>query len=107
MTTDVPGCIKDLCAVTAATEEFRGWQPFEVRIRCGTVSVGILIPSGSVSDGRSATCAVEGDVEILQKVLSGSTTLQSAHLSGAVHVSGNPQQLLQVSVLIDRLRATP
>jgi hypothetical protein len=107
MKTDVPDCIKELSAVIAATEECCPGQPFEVRIRYGTTPFGVSVPSGALTDGRGATCAIEGNSEIIEKVLRGESTLQSGHVAGAVHLSGNPEQLLRVSLLIDHLTHNP
>ena len=99
-----PEWTEHLRAVAAAALECQESAHFEVRLRAGSAVFGLSFPSGDVTDGNAATCSVEGPPGALQSVIKGERTLQSAHTSGAVHLSGNPDHLLRFSMLLDRCR---
>jgi hypothetical protein len=98
----VPEWIAYVQAAIAAASVRHDCPPFEVLIRAGENVFGVSIPSGGSTDGYAATCRIEGDPGLLERVMTGGTTLQSAHASGGIHLSGNPLHLLHFSVLLDR-----
>lgn len=98
----VPEWLEHVRAVIASASVGQDCPSFDVLIRSGVAVFGISIPSGASTEGHTATCRIEGDPGVLERVMTGRATLQSAHASGALQLSGNPQHLLQFSVLLDR-----
>lgn len=93
--------LQELSAVIAAAEEFRELPAFEVAFSSKGSTVGIDVSTGNITNGIAASCGVVGDEAIFEELVSGDTTLQKAYLSGAVQLSGEPENLLRLALVFD------
>jgi hypothetical protein len=78
-----------------------------IQFRPGEQSYGLRLEDGAlVSPGSSADAWISGPIEVLDGVFSGRTNAQEAYARGELSCGGNPEVLLQIAVIIERIGAT-
>lgn len=93
--------LTELSSIIAAAQEFRELPAFEVAFSCNGATVGVNVSTGSISNGSMASCAIVADEAVFEELVTGSTTLQRAYLSGAAQLSGEPEHLLRLALVFD------
>jgi hypothetical protein len=97
--------IVELASLAASSPQIPELAPLEVGFDVGGSKVGLDLLFGRITDGSAATCWVSGTNEDLSEVAAGTMTLQRAHLTGRVTLSGNPEGLLRLAFLLDAAHA--
>lgn len=97
--------IHELAALAASSPQIPELAPLEVGFDIDGKRVGLDLLHGRITDGTTAQCWVSGSERVLSDVASGAMTLQRAHLTGGVHLSGEPEGLLRLAFLLDAARA--
>lgn len=97
--------IKELSALAASSEELRESLAGEIGFEVSGNRIGLDLSSGRLTDGSIARAWVSGTQEAFSHIVSGSITLQRAHLMGRVKLSGDPEELFRFARLLDMLGA--
>lgn len=95
----------ELFAVVASATELRELAPVEIGIEVSGERFGLNLAAGRVTDGVAARSWVIGTGEVFSQLVSGAITLQRAHVTGRIKLSGSPEELLKVAFLFDMLDA--
>jgi hypothetical protein len=72
----------------------------EIRFRCGDTVQGVSLANGVLSSGEQARSEVAGDELVFNELASGQISLQAAFSSGRVHLSGDPEPLLRLAMVL-------
>jgi hypothetical protein len=72
----------------------------EVRFRCGDTAQSIRLADGQISAGDSASSEIVGDEEIFKDLAAGRISLQAAYSAGRVGLSGDPEPLLRLAMVL-------
>jgi hypothetical protein len=72
----------------------------EIRFRCGDLVKGISLANGQILSGESARSEVAGDESALNELATGRVSLQAAFSSGMVRLSGDPEPLLRLAMVL-------
>jgi hypothetical protein len=78
----------------------------EIRVRCGEVTGGIDLATGSLSTGVNASSEVRGDEAALMALVRGEVTLQAAFREGTINLTGEPEPFLRLAMILDTARQT-
>lgn len=97
--------IVELSALAASSPRIPELAPVEVGFEVSGKKMGLNLAQGRVTDGSGAQCWVVGSDEVLSTVARGEMTLQRAHNTGLVQLSGDPEGLLRLAFLLDSARA--
>ena len=93
--------IVELAALAASAPTVAELAPLEVAFEVSGKRSGIDLISGRITDGTAARCSLSGTNEAFQQLVNGSVTLQKAHLTGLLQLSGEPESLLRLAFLLD------
>jgi hypothetical protein len=93
--------IVDLASLAASAPQIPEMSPLEVGFDVNGKRFGLDLMYGRVTDGTRAQCWLSGSNESFQRLVEGSLTLQRAHLTGEVKLSGEPEGLLRLAFLFD------
>jgi hypothetical protein len=72
----------------------------EVRFRSGNIVHGIRLADGQISSGESAQSEIVGEDEIFKDLAAGKVSLQAAYSAGKVKLSGDPEPLLRLAMVL-------
>lgn len=97
--------IQELSALAASSPQIPELAPLEIGFDIGGKKTGINLLQGRVTDGAAAQCWVVGSEEVLANLVAGELTLQKAHITGQVQLSGEPEGLLRLAFLLDAAHA--
>lgn len=93
--------IVELAALAASAPTVAELAPLEVAFEVSGKRFGLDLISGRMTDGTGARCCLSGANETFEQMVNGSVTLQKAHLTGLVQLSGEPESLLRLAFLLD------
>lgn len=93
--------IRELAALAASSPQIPELVPLEVCFEVEGRRIGLDLLHGRITDGVSAQCWVSGSERVLSDLVRGAVTLQRAHLTGDVRLSGEPEGLLRLAFLLD------
>ena len=93
--------IVDLAALAASAPQIPEMSPLEVGFDVHGDRFGLDLMYGRITDGVSARCWLTGSDETFRKLVDGTLTLQRAHLTGEIVLSGEPEGLLRLAFLFD------
>lgn len=93
--------IVELAALAASAPTVAELAPLEVAFEVSGTRCGVDLISGRITDGAAARCTLAATTEVFQQLVKGSLTLQKAHLTGLVQLSGEPESLLRLAFLLD------
>ena len=97
--------IQELSALAAASPQIPELSPLEIGFDVGGKKMGINLLQGRVTDGAAAQSWVAGSDEVLAELVQGGLTLQKAHITGKIQLSGEPEGLLRLAFLLDAAHA--
>jgi hypothetical protein len=97
--------IQELSALAASSPQIPELSPLEIGFDVGGKKMGINLLQGRVTDGAAAQCWVAGSDEVLADLVRGGLTLQKAHNTGKIQLSGEPEGLLRLAFLLDAAHA--
>ena len=72
----------------------------EIRFRSGNIVHGIRLSDGQISSGDLAHSEIVGDAEIFNELATGRVSLQAAYSAGKVRLSGDPEPLLRLAMVL-------
>ncbi len=93
--------IVELASLAASAPQIPEMVPLEVGFDVSGKRFGLDLTHGRITDGTKARCCLSGTNESFQKLVSGALTLQRAHLTGEIALSGEPEGLLRLAFLFD------
>lgn len=97
--------LKDLAALAASSPQISELAPLEVGFEVDGRKMGLDLTQGRITDGSSAQCWIVASAEVFADLVCGAVTLQRAHVSGRVQLSGEPESLLRLAFLLDAAHA--
>lgn len=97
--------ITELASLAAASPQIPELVPLEVGFDAAGIKVGLDLLFGRITDGSSASCWISGSNEDFCDLVAGRLTLQKAHLTGRVKLTGEPEGLLRLAFLLDAAQA--
>lgn len=97
--------IVELAALAASSPRIPELVPLEVGFEVGGTKLGLDLLFGRITDGSTAVCWISGASEDFSDLVAGRVTLQRAHLTGRVTLSGEPEGLLRLAFLLDAAHA--
>jgi hypothetical protein len=97
--------IQELSALAASSPQIPELAPLEIGFDVGGKKMGVNLLQGRITDGTAARCWVVGSSEVLSDIVTGGLTLQKAHVTGQVQLSGEPEGLLRLAFLLDAAHA--
>jgi hypothetical protein len=71
-----------------------------VRLRCGEFARSIRLADGQILAGDSACSEILGDEDIFKDLAAGRISLQAAFSAGRVSLSGDPEPLLRLAMVL-------
>ena len=95
----------ELASLAASSPQIPELVPLEVGFEVGGKKMGLDLLLGRITDGSSATCWLSGSHDDFVALVDGTLTLQRAHLTGRVQLSGEPEGLLRLAFLLDAVHA--
>jgi len=97
--------IVELASLAAASPQIPELVPLEVGFDVGGTRLGLDLLFGRITDGADASCLIAGTSQDFSDLVAGKVTLQKAHLTGRVTLSGAPEGLLRLAFLLDAAHA--
>lgn len=97
--------IVELASLAAASPQIPELVPLEVGFKVDNRTFGLDLLFGRVTDGSSARSWLTARDEDFASLVFGDLTLQRAHLTGIVKLSGEPEGLLRLAFLLDAAHA--
>jgi hypothetical protein len=97
--------IVELASLAAASPQIPELVPLEVGFDVGGAKLGLDLLFGRITDGSAAACWISGTSDDFSDLVEGKVTLQRAHLTGRVRLSGEPEGLLRLAFLLDAAQA--
>jgi hypothetical protein len=97
--------IVELASLAAASPQIPELVPLEVGFDVSGAKLGLDLLFGRITDGSAASCWVSGASEDFSDLVAGKVTLQIAHITGRVRLSGEPEGLLRLAFLLDASQA--
>ena len=97
--------IVELASLAASSPQIPELVPLEVGFNVSGARVGLDLLFGRITDASAASCWISGTSEVLSDFVAGKMTLQRAHLTGRVSLSGEPEGLLRLAFLLDAAQA--
>jgi hypothetical protein len=95
----------ELAALAAASPQIPELVPLEVGFDVNGVKLGLDLLFGRITDGTAASCWISGTSDDFSDLVDGKVSLQRAHLTGRVKLSGEPEGLLRLAFLLDASQA--
>jgi hypothetical protein len=95
----------ELAALAASSPQIPELVPLEVGFEVAGRKMGLDLLMGRITDGSSATCWLSGTHDDFAALVDGTLTMQRAHLTGRVKLSGEPEGLLRLAFLLDAAQA--
>jgi hypothetical protein len=84
--------LKDLAALAASSPQISELAPLEVGFEVDGRKMGLDLTQGRITDGSSAQCLIVASADVFADLVCGAVTLQRAHVSGRVQLSGEPEK---------------
>ena len=97
--------IVELASLAASSPQIPELVPLEVGFDVSGAKVGLDLLFGRITDGSAASSWISGTSEAFSDLVAGKMTLQRAHLTGRVTLSGEPEGLLRLAFLLDAAHA--
>jgi hypothetical protein len=97
--------IVELASLAASSPQIPELVPLEVGFDVSGAKVGLDLLFGRITDGSAASCWISGTSEVLSDLVAGNVSLQKAHLTGRVTLTGEPEGLLRLAFLLDAAQA--
>jgi hypothetical protein len=72
----------------------------EVALRSEDALFGINIATGEVTSGEQAVSQIRGSEATFKSLVKGELTLQAAYTAGSIELSGDPEALLRLSIVL-------
>jgi hypothetical protein len=94
-----------LAALAASSPQIPELVPLQVGFEVGGKRLGLDLTYGRITDGASAQCLLAGSSDTFDELVEGTLTLQRAHVTGRVKLSGEPEGLLRLAFLLDAASA--
>lgn len=95
----------ELAALAASSPQIPELVPLEVGFEVDGAKKGLDLLMGRITDGSSATCWLSGTPDDFAALVDGTLTLQRAHTTGRIQLSGEPEGLLRLAFLLDAANA--
>ncbi len=74
----------------------------EIKFRVGVQEVGLNLTTGEITDGSNACAELACSDEMLERIVRGIDTLQSAFRQGKILLTGDPEPFLRLAIVLDR-----
>ena len=95
----------ELAALAASSPQIPELAPLEIGFEADGRKMGLDLLLGRITEGSSARSWVSGTSDDFAALVEGTLTLQRAHLTGRVQLSGEPEGLLRLAFLLDAASA--
>jgi hypothetical protein len=95
----------ELAALAASSPQIPELVPLEVGFEVSGNKMGLDLLMGRVTDGSSATSWLSGTRDDFAALVAGTLTMQRAHVTGRIQLSGDPEGLLRLAFLLDAAQA--
>ena len=95
----------ELASLAAFSPQIPVLVPLEVGFEIGGKKMVLDLLLGRITDGSSATSWLSGTHDDFVALVDGTLTLQRAHLTGSIQLSGEPEGLLRLAFLLDAAQA--
>lgn len=97
--------IVDLVALATSFPQIPELAPSVVGFDVSGSRFGLDLLYGSLTDGSSARCWLSANDETFEALVRGTLSMQRAHLTGVLTLSGEPESLLRMAFLFDSASA--